>query len=408
MGLTDGRETTGGCESRRIHRGRRHCAGGVRGSSPSGNAVVSQVGGPPETSAAYPGALLFPRSYAKPTVSLEDTAGDPYNIASATSGELTLVYFGYTHCPDLCPLNMETAATALQRLPRSERSHVKVVFVTTDPNRDTPSVIRIWLDHFDPTFIGLTGSIAQIQQTEAATGIPLSFAEHAPRQALATPWFTPVTSWSTRRTTGLTWNFQPRSHRHRRTRTSAHCSLTGGERDGDSGHTRGDSQHDEFLRTDKPLSVPMRRSMRTTTLESGVRSDDRSAEGLGGRPPLADSIRTQRVLQIVLGLLWIFDAALQYQPFMFGNQFVPSYITANAAGQPEPVAWLINNAGHFISPNVGVSEHALRHHPARHRCRSSLPSYGAPRPRDVLLLDLRCVVFRRGPWQVTDGHGGTR
>jgi protein SCO1 len=149
------------------------------GSSPSGNAVVSQVGGPPETSATYPGALLFPRSYAKPTVTLEDTAGAPYSIESGTKGELTMVYFGYTHCPDLCPLNMETTATALQRLPQSERSRIKVVFVTTDPKRDTPSVIRIWLDHFDPTFIGLTGSIAQIQQTEAATGIPLSFAEHA-------------------------------------------------------------------------------------------------------------------------------------------------------------------------------------------------------------------------------------
>jgi protein SCO1/2 len=148
-------------------------------SSPSGNAVVSQVGGPSETSATYPGALLFPHGYAKPTVTLEDTAGDPYNIASASNGELTMVYFGYTHCPDLCPLNMETAATALEQLSPSERSRVKVIFVTTDPNRDTPSVIRIWLDHFDPTFIGLTGSIAQIQQTEAATDIPLSFAEHA-------------------------------------------------------------------------------------------------------------------------------------------------------------------------------------------------------------------------------------
>lgn len=148
------------------------------GSNSSGNAVVSQVGGPPETSATYPGALLFPRTYPKPDVTLEDTAGDPYDIATDTRDQLTLVYFGYTHCPDLCPLNMFTAATALQRLPAAERSRVKVVFVTTDPDRDTPSVIRTWLDHFDSSFIGLTGAIKQIQQTEAATGIPLSFAEH--------------------------------------------------------------------------------------------------------------------------------------------------------------------------------------------------------------------------------------
>jgi protein SCO1 len=139
---------------------------------------VSQVGGPPETSATYPGALLFPRTYPKPEVTLEDTAGDPYNLATETKDEVTLVYFGYTHCPDLCPLNMATVAAALRMLPSAERSRVKVVFVTTDPNRDTPSVIRTWLDHFDESFIGLTGTISQIQQTEAATGIPLSFAEH--------------------------------------------------------------------------------------------------------------------------------------------------------------------------------------------------------------------------------------
>jgi hypothetical protein len=65
-------------------------------------------------------------------------------------------------------------------------------------------------------------------------------------------------------------------------------------------------------------------------------------------------IRTQRVLQIVLGLFWILDAALQYQPYMFGKDFVPTFITANASGQPAPIAWLITTAGHFISPDVAV------------------------------------------------------
>jgi hypothetical protein len=65
-------------------------------------------------------------------------------------------------------------------------------------------------------------------------------------------------------------------------------------------------------------------------------------------------IRTQRTLQIVLGLFWILDAALQYQPYMFGKNFVPTFITANASGQPAPIAWLITTAGHFISPDVAV------------------------------------------------------
>jgi hypothetical protein len=65
-------------------------------------------------------------------------------------------------------------------------------------------------------------------------------------------------------------------------------------------------------------------------------------------------IRTQRTLQIILGLLWILDAALQYQPYMFGKDFVPTFVTANASGQPEPLGWLITTAGHFISPDVAV------------------------------------------------------
>lgn len=150
------------------------CGGGNSGS----NAIVQQVGGPPETAANYPGALLFPRDYPKPDITLTDTSDQPYDIATATKGQLTLVYFGYTHCPDLCPLNMFTAANAIGLLPAKDRQRVHVVFVTTDPDRDTPAVIRTWLDHFDDSFIGLTGTISQIRQAEELTGLPLSFAEH--------------------------------------------------------------------------------------------------------------------------------------------------------------------------------------------------------------------------------------
>ncbi len=152
------------------------CSGPSEGGN--GNATIAPVGGPPQTSATYPGALLFAKTYSKPNVTLTDTSGAPYNVAAETEGRLTLVYFGYTHCPDLCPLNMFTAANAIGDLPAAERSRVTVVFVTTDPDRDTPAVIRTWLDHFDDSFVGLTGTITQIRQAEEKTGLPLSFAEH--------------------------------------------------------------------------------------------------------------------------------------------------------------------------------------------------------------------------------------
>ena len=146
-------------------------------SSSGSGAIISQVGGPAETNSHYAGALVFPKVYVKPNVTLTDTANQPFNIASDTGSKVTLVYFGYTHCPDLCPLNMFTAASAIRAMPAGDRGQVKMVFVTTDPARDTPSVIQTWLDHFAPGFTGLTGTIAQIRSAEAAIGVPLSFAE---------------------------------------------------------------------------------------------------------------------------------------------------------------------------------------------------------------------------------------
>src|SRR5579863_7267302 len=65
-------------------------------------------------------------------------------------------------------------------------------------------------------------------------------------------------------------------------------------------------------------------------------------------------IRSQRTLQIVLGLFWIFDAALQFQPFMFSKNFVPTFVTANATGQPGVIHWVITNVGHFLAPHPAV------------------------------------------------------
>jgi protein SCO1/2 len=110
----------------------------------------------------------------KPNFTLTDTSGQPFSLADKTQGYVTLLYFGYTHCPDVCPTHMANIATALRQVPASVSSRVKVVFVTTDPARDTGPVMRAWLDHFDPSFVGLTGTAAQIQEAESAAGEPPS------------------------------------------------------------------------------------------------------------------------------------------------------------------------------------------------------------------------------------------
>ena len=96
----------------------------------------------------------------KPEFTLTDTSGNPYDFRQQTRGYVTLLYFGYTSCPDVCPLHMANLAAVLQEVSGEVNSKIKVVFVTTDPNRDTPQVIRKWLDNFDVTFIGLTGTPA--------------------------------------------------------------------------------------------------------------------------------------------------------------------------------------------------------------------------------------------------------
>jgi protein SCO1/2 len=108
---------------------------------------------------------------AKPDFTLTDTSGQPFNLRASTADYLTLLYFGYTHCPDVCPTHMANIAAALHQLPATVTSRIKVVFVTTDPARDSGPVVRDWLNHFDPSFVGLTGTAAQVQTAEAASGM---------------------------------------------------------------------------------------------------------------------------------------------------------------------------------------------------------------------------------------------
>jgi protein SCO1/2 len=149
------------------------------GGGGSGDVAVTQIAGSTQSSAAYPGATVMPASQvvAKPDVTLTDTAGQPYDMAAATAGRVTLLYFGYTHCPDVCPLIMAYLAQALKTLPTKVSSQVDVVFVTVDPARDTPQVLHSWLSGIDPSYVGLTGTIQQIIGVEKASGVPATQVE---------------------------------------------------------------------------------------------------------------------------------------------------------------------------------------------------------------------------------------
>jgi protein SCO1 len=135
---------------------------------PQKSAGLSQANRP---EVSYRGGLVSP-SLPKPKFILTDTSGAPFDLGPKTNGYVTLLFFGYTHCPDMCPAQMSMIARALAKMPSDVSDQFKVVFVTTDPARDDAKVLRTWLDHYDKRFIGLTGSEAAIKAAQIAANLP--------------------------------------------------------------------------------------------------------------------------------------------------------------------------------------------------------------------------------------------
>jgi protein SCO1/2 len=111
------------------------------------------------TMAGLHGTVLDPPLPA-PSQALDDTDGRLFSIGDRAHTHVTVLFFGYIHCPDVCPATMADLAAARRKLPTTLRQKVTVVFVTEDPKRDRPAVLRTWLDRFDPSFIGLIGGNA--------------------------------------------------------------------------------------------------------------------------------------------------------------------------------------------------------------------------------------------------------
>ncbi|MFL6061303.1 MAG: SCO family protein [Marmoricola sp.] len=102
---------------------------------------------------------------------LTTDAGKPFQLATDTTGPLTLVFFGYTHCPDICPTVLSSVASGLAKLSPSQQKEVRLLFVTSDPKRDTGPVLRSYLSRFNPGFTGLTGDLTTIATIGKSIGI---------------------------------------------------------------------------------------------------------------------------------------------------------------------------------------------------------------------------------------------
>lgn len=94
-------------------------------------------------------------------------------------GHWLLVYFGYTFCPDVCPTTLQTIATALDKLGKGGAEKITPLFITIDPERDTPPVLARYVGQFDPRIIGLTGTPAAI--ADAARAYRVYYAKETPK-----------------------------------------------------------------------------------------------------------------------------------------------------------------------------------------------------------------------------------
>jgi protein SCO1/2 len=115
--------------------------------------------------------IALPTPYDVPSGDLTDTSGEPFDVSTDLDAPLTLVFFGYTNCPDICQIVMSDLTAARLRLPEEDRADVDVLIITSDPERDTPEVLREYLDRFDPDFEGLTGSLPEIVDVAEALGV---------------------------------------------------------------------------------------------------------------------------------------------------------------------------------------------------------------------------------------------
>ena len=122
------------------------------------------------------GSVIEPAGPA-PEIILHRTSGDSFRL-SDLRGQVVLLFFGYTHCPDVCPTTLSDMKYVFERLGRAADS-ARFLFVTVDVPRDNPEEIRRYLDLFNPDFIGLTGTQDELETVYADYFVGVSAAPAA-------------------------------------------------------------------------------------------------------------------------------------------------------------------------------------------------------------------------------------
>jgi protein SCO1/2 len=120
---------------------------------------------------SFRGAVITP-PWPAPELKLTDHNGQPFTMSNQR-GKAVLLYFGYVNCPNECPLTMAHLKLALESLGNRAKD-VQVVMVSTDPVRDTPQALKDFMEHFNPSFLGLTGTPAELQKAWKDYGVTVA------------------------------------------------------------------------------------------------------------------------------------------------------------------------------------------------------------------------------------------
>jgi len=133
--------------------------------------VLTSKGQGDPTALLDAGIVLLPQSRDLPELSLTNQDGQPVAM-DQLKGKWSLLFFGYTFCPDICPTTLAQLRQLKSQLPAELRDDLQMILVSVDPNRDTPAQLKQYLAYFDAGFQGLTGSEADIQKLANAVSIP--------------------------------------------------------------------------------------------------------------------------------------------------------------------------------------------------------------------------------------------
>ncbi|TVP77670.1 MAG: SCO family protein [Gemmatimonadales bacterium] len=125
---------------------------------------------PPGADPGWEASSPPPNPYPAPALELEDLQGETVNLASFR-GRAAVVFFGFSNCPDVCPATLLNLSRALDELSNREQDRVQVLFVTVDPERDTPERLDDWMENFHPSIVALRGEREEVWDVARGWGV---------------------------------------------------------------------------------------------------------------------------------------------------------------------------------------------------------------------------------------------